>query len=460
MTMTEFNRDFLAFRRKLKSSTAPYETRDDETPDLKKIAETIEAIGRGFDEYKKANDERIAELKKTGTVRPETEAKLAKMDAFLSEADALKTRLEKVETRAARPGVNGGKNEARQETKAQIEHREAFLEHMRDPNDQQLQAKMQEAWKARLAEMSPKERRAVETITPSLGGVAVPEIIDREVTRLGRDIAGIASIVRQVPVGSPDYKRLFDIGGHASGWVGETDARTGTANSSLAEVAPSFGTVYAYPKATEESLNDIFFDVEGWLVESGVEGFDFEEEVAIISGNGTKKPTGFLAGPAPTAITDKAGTRPFGTLQYFASGQAAAMPTNPDVFIDMVQGTRSKYRRNGTWVANSLVQAAMRKYKSTTGEYLWEQSLKAGMPTTFLGRPVMECESMPDIAANAFPVAFGDFREGYVLARIQGLRITRDEVTEPGYVKWYMRRRVGGKIGNSQAIKVLKIAAA
>ena len=41
-----------------------------------------------------------------------------------------------------------------------------------------------------------------------------------------------------------------------------------------------------------------------------------------------------------------------------------------------------------------------------------------------------------------------------------GMRITRDEITTPGYVKFYVRKRVGGKIRNSQAIKVLKIAAA
>jgi HK97 family phage major capsid protein len=452
-------RDFNAFKAKVKASSSLYEKREAPTLDLKAIGETITAIQKTFEEFKKANDESLAELKKSGCERPETREKIAKIEADLNKYEDIKSRLEKVETRAARPGGTSLPGEKREATKAQLEHREAFVNYMRDPNDQALLQRMQETWKDRLAEMAPKERRAVETIAPALGGLAVPEIIDREVTRLGRDIAGINSIVRVVNVGSADYKRLFDVGGQASGWVGEKDARTETATSSIAEIAPTFGTVYAYPKATEEALNDMFFDVESWLVESGVEGFDYEEELAIVSGSGVKKPTGFLAGPAPTAVTDKAGTRPFGTLQYMPSGFAAAMPTNPDTFIDMVQGTRAKYRRNGMWVANSLTIGAMRKYKSGTGEYLWEQSIKAGTPNTFLNYGVMECESMPDVGAGAFPVAFGDFREGYVLARINGLRITRDEVTEPGYVKWYMRRRVGGKIGNSQAIKLLKIAA-
>ena len=66
---------------------------------------------------------------------------------------------------------------------------------------------------------------------------------------------------------------------------------------------------------------------------------------------------------------------------------------------------------------------------------------------------------MPAVGAGAFSLAFGDFKEGYLIADRVGMRITRDEITTPGYVKFYVRKRVGGKIRNSQAIKLLKIAA-
>lgn len=451
---TAYSRDHAALKRRL-ASGARIETR--EGPDVAALQRTIDQLGSAFSEFRSANDARVAEIARRGVADVLSEEKVTRINAALDELEAIKQRLEAAETRAARPGATPLPGEQRRATPAEIEHREAFLAHMRNPKDRDLEARAQQAWKARLQEMSP-EQRAVAGTTDAAGGSAVPEVIDREVTRLGRDIAGLAGIVRQVSAGSRDYKRLFDVGGNASGWVGETTARTETTTPNLAEVAPTFGTVYAYPKATEESLQDIFFDVEGWLVEAAVEGFDYEEEVAIIGGNGTNKPTGFLAGPTPVTTTDKAG-RAFGTLQYFASGGASAMPTSPDIFIDMVQGTRAKYRRNANWVANSLTKSALRKYKDSTGQYHWQAGLEKGAPSTFLEYPIIEAESMPDVAANAFPLAFGDFREGYVLCRIAGLRITRDEVTEPGYVKWYMRRRVGGKIGNSQAIKLLKISA-
>ena len=213
----------------------------------------------------------------------------------------------------------------------------------------------------------------------------------------------------------------------------------------------------AKPQASEESLDDLFFDVENWLIISAAEAIAQGEGTAFVSGNGTNKPTGFLAGPAPVSTADAA--RAFGTLQYVPSGQAAAMPTSADTFYDVVYSLRARYRANARWVTNKLVLAAMRKYKDTTNQYLWQPSLVEGQPATFMGYGITEAEDMPAVGAGAFPIAFGDFKEGYLIADRVGMRITRDEITTPGYVKFYVRRRVGGKIRNSQAIKVLKIAA-
>jgi HK97 family phage major capsid protein len=76
-----------------------------------------------------------------------------------------------------------------------------------------------------------------------------------------------------------------------------------------------------------------------------------------------------------------------------------------------------------------------------------------------MGYPITEAEDMPNVGAGAFPLAFGDFREGYLIADRVGMRITRDEITAPGFVKFYVRKRVGGRLRNTQAIKLLRISA-
>ena len=78
---------------------------------------------------------------------------------------------------------------------------------------------------------------------------------------------------------------------------------------------------------------------------------------------------------------------------------------------------------------NSLTTGAIRKLKDSQGQYLWAPGLQAGQPDSLLGYPVATWEQMDDIGANTFPVAFGNFRRGYVLSDRVGLRITRDNIT-------------------------------
>jgi HK97 family phage major capsid protein len=217
------------------------------------------------------------------------------------------------------------------------------------------------------------------------------------------------------------------------------------------------GIASARPRASEESLDDLFFDVEGWLAMSVAEALAAGEGAAFVSGNGTNRPTGFLSGPTPVLTADA--TRAFGTLQCIVSGQAAALPTSADVFYDMIYALRARYRANARWVTSKAVLSSLRKYKTTTNEYLWQPSLVERQPERFMGYAITEAEDMPAVGAGTFPLAFGDFREGYLIVDRVGLRITRDEITLPGFVQWYVRRRVGGRLRNTQAIKLLRISA-
>lgn len=448
---------FAAFQAKaLDFSAVGYEKREE--PSIKSVADALDKIATTFEEYKKTNDARI-EAVKSGNSTADLDAKLAKMDEAMTGLSEAKGRLEKLEAKLARPGALAGGGE-KGETPEAVEYREAFLDWVRAPKDPDRQVRCHQANKALEAKRSDREQRATQTVTnnTSAGGFALPEFIERQIARLSVDMSPIRQIATVRTVSTPDYKELFDVNGATFEWVGETDPRNQTNTPDLREVAPTFGMASAKPQASEESLDDLFFNVEQWLIESAAEAIAQGEGAAFIGGNGTKKPTGFLAGPAPVATADA--TRAFGTLQYIASGQAAAMPTSADVFYDLVYGIRARYRNSAQWVTSKAVLAAMRKYKDTSGQYLWQPALTAGQPATFLGYGITEAEDMPAIAANAFPLAFGDFKEGYLICDRVGTRMTRDEITTPGFVKFYVRKRVGGILRNTQAIKLLKIAAA
>jgi HK97 family phage major capsid protein len=413
------------------------------------IKQMVEQIGSTFEEYKRTNDAKLEAIK-ASKATGDMEAKLAKMDGALDSMTEIKAKLESMETKLNRPGVFDTKGDSASRQAA--EYKGAFLDWMRNPGDHERQQKVTAA--QRQLESKAADTR---TSTNASGGFALPEEIERAIARIGVDISPIRALATVRTVGTPDYKELFDINGAGFEWIGETDTRNQTNTPDLAEVAPTFGMASAKPQATEESLDDLFFNVEEWLTMSAGEAIYAGEGASFVSGNGTKKPTGILAGPTPVTTADS--SRAFGTLQYIAGGQASAMPTSPDVFFDMIYALRARYRTNATWLTSKAVLSSIRKYKeATTNAYMWQPSLAAGQPASFAGFPIVEAEDMPAVAANAFPLAFGDFKEGYLIADRVGMRMTRDEITTPGYVKFYIRKRVGGKLRNTQAIKLLKIS--
>ena len=89
------------------------------------IANVIDQIGQAFNEYKATNDAALAEVKAKGSSDPVTEAKLQSINKSLDDLQDLKSRVEKMEVKAARPG-NMSADEARMATPKSIEHRDAY----------------------------------------------------------------------------------------------------------------------------------------------------------------------------------------------------------------------------------------------------------------------------------------------------------------------------------------------
>ena len=302
------------------------------------------------------------------------------------------------------------------------------------------------------------EMKAFTGVTGEAGGFAVPREIDAAIARVLTGASPIRGIAHVVQVGSAGYRKLITTGGTPSGWAAETGPRPETASPVFTELAPPMGELYANPSASQAMLDDAAFDVEQWLAEEIAAEFARAEGAAFVGGNGVNRPRGFLTGPTSTA---KDGVRPLGTLQYLPSGAASDFGANPDErLIDLVQSVRAPYRQGASWVMNASTLARIRKFKSNDGMPLWQPSLAGGQPAMLLGYPVVETEDMPDIAANAFAIAFGNFRAGYLIAERSETAILRDPYSNKPFVSFYATRRIGGCIADSEAIKLMKFAVA
>ena len=232
---------------------------------------------------------------------------------------------------------------------------------------------------------------------------------------------------------------------------------SGTATPDFHEIAPPTGELYANPAASQAMLDDVGFDLQAWLASEIAMEFARAEGAAFVNGSGLNQPEGFLTAPATIAADD---TRAFGALQYIGSGDAAGLGAAPDLtLIDLVHTLKAGHRQGASFVMNSATLAEVRKFKTADGAFLWQPGLVEGQPDRLLGYPVVEAEDMPDIAASAYPIAFGNFRHGYLIAERSATQILRDPFTNKPFVHFYATKRVGGQVLDGNAIKLLKIEA-
>ncbi len=421
---------------------------------LAEVKAAIEDQAKGTqtlrDEVKKLQGDVVDQesFKKLEGIVTDLDEKRRKMETeYLAELKEAKELAEEASLKAGRrdPGGEDGPNED------QIAHKTAFIDFMR--------SRGAESQKEGLREMEAKslglDVKALGSSTGSGSGVAVPTVIAEDIQTKTHDDSVMAGLVKVVRVGTSDYKELVDKGGLGFGWVGAGDARAATDKPDVYEVEPSMGTVYAYPEAQEEQLDDVFFDIENWLVDSARTSFANARDAAVITGNGTKKPLGLL-GTAPVAGAD--GARTDKVFQFLASGSAGTVGV-ADKLVELVYLTKTQYRSNGRFLMNSLTMSKVRTMKDKEGRFLWADGLAMGQPATLLGYAVSTAEAMPKIAANSTPICFGDFRMAYTLVERHDLRVTRDGITKPGFVKWHIRQRLGGAPTNDDAVKFLKVAA-
>ena len=173
------------------------------------------------------------------------------------------------------------------------------------------------------------------------------------------------------------------------------------------------------------------------------EQFAKAEGTAFVNGNAVGKPEGFMTN---------------GSVGSVNSGDADEITA--DGLISLVHSIKNPYSNNGTFVFNRTTLAKIRKLKDTAGQYVFQAGmmLTGGVTNSILGQSYVEATDMPSEGAGTFPVAFGDFRRGYMIVDRVSLAVLRDPFTQAttGNVRYIARRRVGGQVILPEAIAKLK----
>lgn len=387
-----------------------------------------------FEEFKSANDERLARLEhRRGDVLLEE-----KVDRINHALDAQARRMDGFALKQARPSLETSR---RGFDASAREHKSAFDTYVRSGESSGLRE---------------IETKALSVGSNADGGYLVPVELEHSIGERLAAISPIRSIASVREISGNVYKKPFMTAGPATGWVGETDVRAQTTSPTLDALSFPAMELYAMPAATATLLDDSAVNIDEWIASEVELTFAVQEGAAFVAGDGVNKPKGFLSS---TTVANASWT--WGNLGYVASGAAGAFPaSNPsDTLVDLIYGLKAGYRQNGVFVMNRRTQAQVRKFKDTTGAYLWQPPAQAGGQATLMTFPLVEAEDMPDIAANSLSIAFGDFRRGYLVVDRVGVRVLRDPYSAKPYVLFYTTKRVGGGVQDFDAIKLVKFAA-
>ena len=386
-------------------------------------------FSKTFESFKNANDERLAQIEAKSSADALTEQKVARIDAALTEQSK---RIERLSIAQTQPTLG--------QTTGNSEAKSAWSNYIRSGD---------------LSALKSLEGKSLSTSDGEGGYVAPVEaesMIDRALEKAS-PFRAIATVRR---VGSGQFRKPVSAGGITAGWAGETDVRTETTAPSLDLLEFPAGELYAMPAATQTLLDDGVADVDQWLADEVRDVFATQETAAFMTGDGVNKPRGIL--DYTQVDNDAHSWGNIGTVNTGIDGDFDdAAPV--DALLDLVYAPQSRYRADASFVMNRRTVSAIRKFKDADGNYIWQAATEAGASSTLLGYSLTEVEDMPDIGSGTTPIAFGDFRRGYLIVDRQGVRVLRDPYSAKPFVLFYTTKRVGGGVQDFNAIKLLKFAA-
>ena len=419
---------------------------------IAEIKQLFEEKQKAFHEYKEANDERIAKLEKHEGVA-ELEQKLDRINKDMDERDE---RIEKQFAELKRFGTaqNGQEQEA--------EVKSAFNKLLRSGSSARMSESEVEALAKKQAEMSNGRISASEYKSAMIagsdpdGGYFVLPELDKSIMKLAEEEIAMMGLAQVVTTSSSVYNKRVRISGSGYTWEGEETHPETTETPKYSVLAFPVHTIAANPSISQELLQDADVNVEAELMEAM--NADFVEGIgeALIHGNDNRRPRGLLSYPMVQEAAWK-----WGSIAYTKSGGANGFAADApgDALISMLYSLKTPYLGNATWLMNRSTLAEIRKMKDGQGNYLWQPSFQIGQPDTLLGYGLRLDSKMPNLGAGATPIAFGDFRRGYLVVRRSGMTLIRDQYTQKPYVVFSTRMRLGGGVQNFEAIKLLKCAA-
>ena len=279
--------------------------------------------------------------------------------------------------------------------------------------------------------------------TDAEGGYLVPDEFERKLVEALTEENIFRQLATVIKTSSGDRKIPIVTSKGEAAWMDEEDAYK-LSDDTFGQASLGAYKVGTAIKISEELLNDAAFDLPSYIAKEFARRIGAKEEEAFFIGDGKGKPTGIFAA---TGGAESGATTSTANITF-------------DDVLELFYSLRSPYRKKAVWVLNDSTVKALRKLKDSTGNYIWNPSVQAGVPDTILNRPYYTSSYVPEIKAGAKCLAFGDFSYYWIGDR-QGRSFKRlNEVfAMNGQVGFLASQRVDGRLILTEAVKTLGMKA-
>lgn len=277
------------------------------------------------------------------------------------------------------------------------------------------------------------------------GGFLVPQEMSDEILKKITEISPMRQICRVKVTSSKSYIQPV-----RKTLVSASDTAEG---ESLVESTSTYGEVEIFTKKmtakiplSTEIIEDAAFDMDTEVMEDAREELMRRGGYWYVKGVGPKQAKGLMNNPDVPSINS-------GVTDDFT----------PNSMIDLAGSLKFGYDPMYGFKRQTL--ASIRKFEDGQGRYLWTPSgstgLAPGAPNEINGEKYVILQDMDTIAADAYPVVYGDFRRGYLIIDRRGMTMLRDPYSESDNDKvvYKVTQRTGGDVVLAEAFVKLKCAA-
>lgn len=300
-----------------------------------------------------------------------------------------------------------------------------------------------------IQELPEQQRKALSTFNLGTSGFLLAPEMSSQVLSCVEDPTDVLGLFANLNISGPSVKFMVDNERwDVAAWACESQC---FANNPTQQLGEGLGEVEIKPEAlryiictTRELLEDANINIEAWLLNKVNRSFRNHLSMAMLIGDGIGKPLGILTPSAGVPVCDTGSVSPAGQFTW------------QDLILLKYQ-VPSAFAGGGAYLMNQNTFGLALTMSDAMGRPIMLASPLAGGQYLVGGSSVVIASQMPDVAPGATPVAYGNWKQAYMVVNRRAVTMTQDPYSAGFCVLFKFEARIGGAPICPNAARLLRI---